>query len=86
MVETKKGTKMKCVCETQGMKENKNNNNKQCEALMCDEEKDENEENHTMLKDNKSYKMSNEKESSNGVIHNENCKCEENESLNRLKS
>ena len=39
MVATKKGVSMKCVCEMQGMKENKNKNNNKCKELMRDEKK-----------------------------------------------
>ena len=45
---------MKYVCEKQGMKENKNKNNNTCNQFSCDEEKDEDEEHHAMLKDTKS--------------------------------
>ena len=39
MVATKKGVSMKCVCEMQGMKENKNKNDNKHKELSCDEEK-----------------------------------------------
>ena len=52
---------------------------------MCDEEQDEDEEHHTVLNDNKSNKMSNGKESSDGVTCNKNHKCKENEIFKLIK-
>ena len=49
----KKGATTKHFCEMQGTKENENNDNDKHKELMCDEEKDEDEEHHTMLKDKK---------------------------------
>ena len=82
----KKGMTMKCVNEMQGTKENKNQNNNKHKELMCDEVIDEDEEHCAILKDNKSSKMSNEKESSDSAINNKNYKREENKSFRLIKN
>ena len=60
----------KHVHETHGRKAHDNKNNKKYEELSDEEEKEEEQDHH---------KISNEKESSDGVMHDKNHKCKENE-------
>ena len=53
-LQPKKGMTMKHVCEMQGIKENRNMNNNECKEMSCDDEKDKDEEHHTVLPDNDS--------------------------------
>ena len=49
-IEPKKGMTMKGVCEMQGTTENKKDDYGKHKELMCDEEKDEDDECHTVFK------------------------------------
>ena len=62
--------------EAHGRKARGNESDNKHECLSDEEEKEEEQEH---------QKMSNEKESSDSVIHNENHKCEENESFEWIK-
>ena len=53
-----------CVCEMQGMNENKNRNNNEHEEFPCDEEKDDDEECCNLAKGNESSTIA-----SNGKKH-----------------